>query len=159
MAYEPKQPIYLPVAVFLDLEFHLMDTRPGAKPETFITELVQRWLAVDKERFALRRNGQPTRGFQWKNIFLPDGTSLRTCHSDNVEFAKVVGDHIVSDDGTLLTPSLFANRHAKGRNAWRFVWLRFPGDDYWIRAAECRTRFDNLQQRQSTSDSTMSKMV
>ncbi|MYM97942.1 hypothetical protein GTP90_29250 [Rugamonas sp. FT81W] len=54
---------------------------------------------------------------------------------------------------------LFANRQAKGRNAWRFVWLRFPGDDYWIRAAECRARFENLQQQRSTTDSTMSKTV
>jgi len=159
MAYEPKQAIYLPIGDFLDLELHLMETRPGVKPETFIVDLVQRWLAVDKERLALRRNGRAIHGFQWKNIFLPDGTSLRTSHGDSVEFAKVVGDHIVSDDGTSLTPSSFANRHAKGRNAWRFVWLRFPGDDYWIRAADCRMRFENLQQQRSSRKIEMSKVV
>lgn len=159
MAYEPKQPIYLPIGDFLDLELHLMETRPGVKPETFVMDLVQRWLVLDKERLALRRNGRAMRGFQWKHIFLPDGTSLRTSYHDNVEFAKVVGDHIVSDDGTALTPSLFANRHAKGRNAWRFVWLRFPGDDYWIRAADCRTRFDNLQEQRAISKIEMSKVV
>ncbi|WP_374583380.1 hypothetical protein [Pseudoduganella sp.] len=31
-------------------------------------------------------------------------------------------------------------RNAKGRNAWRFVWLRFPGDDYWVRAGTYRLR-------------------
>jgi hypothetical protein len=46
-----------------------------------------------------------------------------------------------------LTPSMFANRHAKGRNAWRFVWLRFPGDDYWVRAANCRMHSDDLAQK------------
>jgi hypothetical protein len=51
----------------------------------------------------------------------------------------VVGDRIRADDGEYLTPSLFANRHTTGRNAWRFVWLRFPGDDYWVRAGNCRT--------------------
>lgn len=159
MAYEPKQPVYLPISDFLNLELHLMDTHPGVKPEAFVTELVQRWLTADMERLALRKNGQPMRGFQWKNIFLPDGTRLRTRYGDNIEFAKVAGNHIVTDDGESFTPSLFANRHAKGRNAWRFVWLRFPGDDYWIRAADCRTRFDDLQRNQSTRKAEMSIAV
>ncbi|NRR29637.1 hypothetical protein HSX11_05520 [Oxalobacteraceae bacterium] len=129
MEYEAKQAEYLPTYDFLNLEFHLMDTRPGVKPNAFVTELIKRWLAVEMERLALRKSGRAMRGFQWKNVFLPDGTSSRTSYNGAVEFAKVVGDHIVSDSGELLTPSLFANLHAKGRNAWRFVWLRFPGDD------------------------------
>ncbi|MRV70251.1 hypothetical protein GJ700_00760 [Duganella sp. FT92W] len=159
MTYEPKRTIYLPTGDFLDFELHLMETRPGVKPEAFLTELMLRWLTADKERLALRKNGRAMRGFQWKNIFLPDGTSLRTSYCGNVEFAKVVGDHIVSDDGTSLTPSLFANRHAKGRNAWRFVWLRFPGDDYWIRAADCRVRFENLHLQRSNNNAEMSNVV
>lgn len=159
MPYEPKQAIYMSIEEFLDLELHLLETRPGIKPETFVTELVQRWLKIDKERLALRKNGRAMRGFQWKDIFLPDGTSLRTSYCGNIEFAKVVGDHVISADGTSLTPSLFANRHAKGRNAWRFVWLRFPGDDYWIRAADCRTRFDDFRRQQSTSKIEMSRVV
>jgi hypothetical protein len=46
MEYEPKQAVYPPTCDFLELELHLMDTRPGVKPEAFLTELVQRWLAV-----------------------------------------------------------------------------------------------------------------
>lgn len=144
MEYEPKRAIYLPLEDFVNLEFHLMDTRPGANPDAFVAELVKRWLALEMERLALRKNGQATRGFQWKNVFLPDGTNLRTSYLDAVEFAKVAGDRILSSDGESLTPSLFANRHTKGRNAWRFVWLRFPGDDYWIRADDHRARFAGL---------------
>ncbi len=47
MAYEAKQAVYLPVTDFLNLEFYLMDARPGVKPDTFATELVNRWLAVE----------------------------------------------------------------------------------------------------------------
>lgn len=140
MAYEAKQSLSLPIVDYLRLELHLMETRPDVRPEAFVTGLVQRWLTIDTERLALRKNGPAMRGFQLKNIFLPDGTRLRTSYRHAVEFAKVVGDHIVSDDGTRLTPSLFANRHAKGRNAWRFVWIRFPGDEHWSRAADCRKR-------------------
>ncbi|WGG48713.1 hypothetical protein [Rugamonas sp. DEMB1] len=42
MEYQPKQAVDLPTCDFLELEFHLMDTRPGVKPEGFVTELVQR---------------------------------------------------------------------------------------------------------------------
>lgn len=31
MEYEAKQPVYLPVQDFLQLELHLAETRPGAK--------------------------------------------------------------------------------------------------------------------------------
>jgi len=149
MAYEAKQPVYLPIADFLNLEFYLMDARPGVKPDAFITELVNRWLAVEMERQSLRERGYPMRGFQWKNVFLPEGTALRTSYCNAIEFAKVVGDKVIAEDGTKLTPSQFANRHAKGRNAWRFVWLRFPGNDYWERASTCRLRHHDSLSSQS----------
>jgi hypothetical protein len=65
------------------------------------------------------------------------------------------GIGIRSDDGEYLTPSLFVNRHTTGRNAWRFVWLRFPGDDYWIRADNCRTSASKKLRRHAISDSTV----
>jgi len=159
MAFEAKQPIYLPVGDFLELQFHLMDTRPGVKPDAFVTELVQRWLAIEMERLALRKNGQAMRGFQWKNVFLPDGTSLRTSYQQTFEFAKVAGDRILADDGESVTPSLLANRHAKGRNAWRFIWLRFPGDDYWVRADAYRARFTEQQRRRAIKEVDASELV
>lgn len=142
MEYEAKQPVDLPIVDYLKLELHLMETHPNLRPDAFVTDLVRRWLVIDTERLALRKNGPPMRGFQWKNLFLPDGTKLRTTYRHATEFAKVVGDRIVSEDGARLTPSRFANRYAKGRNAWRFVWLRFPGNDAWSRAADCRSRLD-----------------
>lgn len=138
MEYEAKQPVFLPIVDFLELELYLMNTRPGVTPDTFLKDLVKRWLATETARQPAQDDGPTLRGFQWKTLFLPDGTILRTSHGDKVEFARVSGDHIVSEDGTTLTPSLFANRHAKGRNAWRFVWLRFPDDECWMRAEHCR---------------------
>lgn len=41
--------------------------------------------------------------------------------------------------GTPTTPSRLANASGCGtRNAWRAVWLRFPGDRAWKLAAACR---------------------
>ncbi|WP_426166376.1 hypothetical protein [Pseudoduganella sp. R-34] len=159
MGYEAKQPVDIPVADFLELEFYLMDVRPGVKTEAFIAELVNRWLKTELERRDLKDRGHSLRGFQWKSIFLPEGTNLRTSYCSVIEFAKVVGDRIVAEDGAMLTPSQFANRRAKGRNAWRFVWLRFPGDDYWIRAEDRRLRCDDLLSKQSKTRGELSKAV
>lgn len=159
MEYEARQVVYFPVVDFLELELHLLETRPGVKPDAFINDLVKRWLARDIERQGLQTSSPALRGFQWKMLFLPEGTLLRTSHDDKVEFARVRGDHIVSDDGATLTPSLFANRHARGRNAWRFVWLRFPGDDGWVRAVKCREQCGNPPRKQSTQGAALSKSI
>lgn len=140
--YEHKQIVNLPTADFLNLELHLLETRPGITPEAFLTGMVRRWLAVEMERAELRKNGVAIRGFQWQSVFMPHGTRLRTSYRATIDFAEVINDQIRSDDGRPLTPSLFANRYATGRNAWRFVWLRFPGDEHWVRASACRTRIN-----------------
>lgn len=151
MEYEATQAIEIPVLDYLEMELHLMEARPGVRPETLVRELVKRWLATETEQSTSHTGIPEVRGFQWKELFLPDKTMLRTSHGDNVEFAVVDGDRIVSKDGVTLTPSLFANRHGKGRNAWRFVWLRFPENDGWSRADDCRGRRQAQPPNQSTS--------
>lgn len=159
MEYEPQRPVYLPVVDLLQLELHLGVTRPGMKLEAFLMELVRSWMANESDSKEPRIDGPALRGFQWKTLFLPDGTILRTTHGETAEFAKVSGEHIVSEDGTKWTPSLFANRRTKGRNAWRFIWLRFPGDEAWIRADDCRARHDGRSLKQSKDLSQQSKTV
>lgn len=159
MEYEAKRAVNFPVLDLLQLELHLGETRPGVKLEAFLVDLVQRWLAKDTARTVARESGPVVHGFQWKNLFLPDGTILRTGSGNEVEFAKVSSDHIVSNDGVMLTPSQFANRHSKGRNAWRFVWLRFPGEGNWVRADDCRARLGELPRKQSKGASEPYKTV
>ncbi len=145
MPYVATETVRLPVGLYVDLDFHLMATQPSVKLDVFVTELLQRWLVVEKERLALHRGGPPLNGFQWKGVFLPDGTNLRTSHGSRTEFAKVVGERIVCER-EFVTPSAFANRHATGRNAWRFVWLRFPGEANWIRAGDYRARLERQEE-------------
>ena len=62
-------------------------------------------------------------GYQWKQVFLPEGTRLRASFGRQPYFATVVGAEIKSD-GHAVSPSCFANLHGSGnRNAWRAVWL------------------------------------
>ncbi len=141
MSYVATQVVKLPVVLYLELDLYLMKTKPGVAIDEHVAELLQRWLSIEKERQSLRQNGPPLDGFQWKSVFLPDGTNLRTRHGGHTDFAKVVGDRILFNR-ECVTPSTFANRNAAGRNAWRCVWLRFPGDEDWIRADDCRARLD-----------------
>lgn len=79
------------------------------------------------------------RGYQWKQLFLPDGTRLRASYGREAYFAEVEGSDIRCD-GRSLSPSGFANLRGSGnRNAWKAVWLRFPGSPQWVLAAACRT--------------------
>lgn len=148
MEYEAKQAVHLPALDYLEL--HLLETRPGVKPDALVAELVKSWLATETSRHhSQAQQGAEMRGFQWKNVFLPHGTCLRTGYGDAVEFARVVGNRLVADDGHSLTPSAFANRRTKGRNAWRFVWVRFPDDNSWIRADDCRSRCSSFPLKRS----------
>jgi hypothetical protein len=77
-------------------------------------------------------------GYQWKQVFLPSGTVLRASFGGQPYFAVVEGS-LISFDQRKLSPSAFANLQGSGnRNAWKAVWLRFPGSVEWLRADVCR---------------------
>ncbi len=79
-----------------------------------------------------------SRGYRWKQVFLPNGTELRVIHAGRSTYAMVQDEQIISD-GLPITPSQLANLRGCGtRNAWRTIWLRFPGTTRWQRANECR---------------------
>lgn len=43
MTYEAKCPVYISTTDYLELDLHLMDTRPVVKPDAVVGELVKRW--------------------------------------------------------------------------------------------------------------------
>ena len=79
-------------------------------------------------------------GYQWKRVFLPDGTLLRTVFDGKNYHAMVEGDHILYQDKAV-SPSGFVNAvGGMRRNAWRCTWIRFPDSDEWKLADTLRTR-------------------
>ncbi len=77
-------------------------------------------------------------GYQWKNLFLPHGTSLRTKYAGRTIYCYVDGDVIIHD-GQETSPSLFANSAGGvNRNAWKAVWLLLPEATSWKPAAALR---------------------
>ncbi|MBV7537308.1 hypothetical protein KW842_16185 [Duganella sp. sic0402] len=85
-------------------------------------------------------NASTEAGHQWKQLFLPEGTRLRAAFGGEPYFAVVKGAEIRCGDRTV-TPSGFANLQGSGnRNAWKAVWLRFPGNEQWVLADVCRSK-------------------
>jgi hypothetical protein len=85
--------------------------------------------------------GMPvTSGYQWKHVFLPQGTLLRTVFNGRNYHAMVDGDEL-RFEGVGTTPSRFANT-AGGvrRNAWKVIWILFPNTGSWKLADDLRQR-------------------
>ncbi len=80
------------------------------------------------------------KGYQWKSLFLPDGTVLRTVFEGKNHHCVVESDQILYN-GQAVSPSGFVN--AVGgirRNAWRSTWILFPDARQWQLADALRPR-------------------
>jgi hypothetical protein len=79
-----------------------------------------------------------TSGYQWKRLFLPNGTLLRTVFNGKNTHCLVEGDQILYD-GKAISPSGFVNA-AGGirRNAWKSTWIIFPDSKHWTLADTLR---------------------
>jgi hypothetical protein len=88
-------------------------------------------------------------GYQWKRLFLPSGTVLRTSFKGRNYQATVDGDCVMFD-GRAVSPSEFVNAAGgTARNAWRAVWLLFPDEKTWRIAASCRDALGQSPQRRN----------
>ncbi|WP_395400476.1 hypothetical protein ACHMW6_23820 [Pseudoduganella sp. UC29_106] len=106
--------------------------------EPFICEAIRNYV-----RPAAAAEAQPAEpsgtGYQWKQVFLPDGTRLRASFGGHKYFAKVEGGEIKYGEHAM-SPSRFANLQGSGnRNAWKAVWLCLPGSEEWLLADVCRS--------------------
>jgi hypothetical protein len=91
-------------------------------------------------------------GYQWKGLFLPSGTVLRTAFKGRTHQATVQGDAVFFD-GRAVSPSEFVNAvGGTARNAWRAVWLLFPDEKIWRPAATCRDALGQTPQRRTAVD-------
>ena len=71
------------------------------------------------------------RGYQWKSLFLPEGTILRSWSYGEHNYARVEGDKIMHE-GLSVTPNEFARSFARtARNAWFDLSVRRPGDKHF----------------------------
>jgi hypothetical protein len=79
-------------------------------------------------------------GYQWKHLFLPPGTLLRTIFRGKNYHCLVEAEHLLYE-GKPVSPNVFVN--AVGgirRNAWRSIWVLYPNTTDWKLADTLRTR-------------------
>jgi len=97
---------------------------------------IQEWVAHNSpESIPLSMRG----GFQWKQLFLPNGTVLRTIFSGK-HYHCIVEEDQVRYNGEATSPSGFANMCGVRRNAWKVIWVLFPNTQTWKLASSLRQR-------------------
>ncbi|HEY0061203.1 MAG TPA: hypothetical protein VGC21_03715 [Telluria sp.] len=109
-----------------------------------VEEAVDEWMRKDQPGAA----GEPEfAGYQWKSLFLPDGTVMRTVFAGRSHHCRV-DQHQIMYEGKAVSPNGFAS--AVGgvrRNAWKSIWLLLPDTKHWQRADAMRVRRQPLASR------------
>jgi hypothetical protein len=156
----PEQPVvYVPIPASIYSEFILRRGEHydvAARIEGILADFLDRtrgdadiWSEQHAEEAAeddtnqqeqRRINGDPSKGYQWQTVFLPNGTQVRMLYRAQNHYAAVQHERLIYE-GESLSPSEFASRIAVGtkgertnRNAWRDLYLLLPGRKDWVQA-------------------------
>ncbi|MQA19566.1 hypothetical protein [Rugamonas rivuli] len=118
----------------LALMERLRETGATIDPAEAVDAAIRLWLAAPSEA-----PPAAPRGYQWKTLFLPEGTWLRMAYRGDHEYAIVEGDQIMYK-GRAISPNQFASGYADSvRNAWQDISIRMPGEKNW-KMADARRR-------------------
>jgi hypothetical protein len=123
--------VVVPTELYVELLFQLRKYGDTRQPEEVLPLAIKAWLASYL--------GNPCgRGYQWKELFLPDGTELRTRYRGVYYYAKVEGDQLRYGGISVSPRSWVAHLTGSVRNAWRDVWIRQGVNSWWVQASAMR---------------------
>lgn len=96
-------------------------------------------VAEEEDKASREKYGDPGRGYQWQNLFLPNGTQVRMKYAHRDTYAEIRQSQFCFGEESL-SPSQFARRVANNtnRNAWRDLYIKFPGEASWKLADSLR---------------------
>ncbi|MFC0170041.1 hypothetical protein ACFFKC_18370 [Pseudoduganella danionis] len=97
-------------------------------------QAIKAWIAAQK------KGEEPLRGYQWKQLFLPEGTQVRMEYLQRCYFAQVSGDQLMFGQRAVTPRGMTLAIAGDGRNAWRDLWIRMPGERQWCNAGLLRSR-------------------
>jgi hypothetical protein len=137
--YHPAPASTIPISLQVQQNLSLASCQSGYQKEDWeiVADAVDEWL---RRHNPAALDTPLTSGYQWKRLFLPDGTLLRTVFNGKNHHCLVEGDGIVYDNKPV-TPSGFVN--ALGgirRNSWKSIWILFPNTTEWKLADALRPR-------------------
>lgn len=143
-----KPHICIPISTeqFMALTDFLKSSDNDKDPVDVIAEAVSSWIdgAGSKQSpTALKTLKSSDRGYHWKDVFLPNGTSLRMKYKGDFYYAAVQGDNIIYESRGV-SPSEFCNSVTNtSRNAWNDIWIKRPNDSEWVYANTLRKNTQN----------------
>jgi hypothetical protein len=148
---EFREALEVPPATLLAVSEHLRKVGSNLSVDQAATIAIEEWLLANRQP-APRCQPDPLRGYQWKEVFLPDGTDLRMSYDCETYYARVMGDQLMYQ-GRRVSPRFFTQLVAPGvRNAWRDLWVRLPGTRAWKRASALRKELEKSATPQSPAD-------
>lgn len=129
----------IPTKQFVEIIEFLKINSLDRDPVEIVHQAIEYWIdnaSWKKEEFF----GLEVRGFWWKKLFVPHGSSARLIYKGSVFVAEVVEDGL-SYLGKTWSPSEFVHEVTHtSRNAWRDIEFRFPDSDTWQLADDLRKR-------------------
>lgn len=78
--------VEVPVGAYLELAFQLRSSGDMRQPDEVVALALKTWLG--------NRQGKSYGGFQWKSLFLPDGTELRMRYRGVDYYATIDSDKL-----------------------------------------------------------------
>lgn len=136
--------VQLPTHTLLELIQRLERCTGSKDVSAAIASAVELWLTEQKQ-FPKKADPDGLHGYQWKCLFLPEGTVLRSWSYGEHNYARVEGDHIIHK-GREVSPNQFARAFARSnRNAWDDLFIRRPGDKQFKLACVLRKETQRAQ--------------
>ena len=130
--------IPIPTVQFVELVEFLKNKGDPTDPVEVVSKAIDYWMDNASWKPELLA-ASSARGYQWKTLFLPEGTEIRMQYKGAYSYAKVDGDDIIFM-GKPISPATMANTVAgSARNAWRDIWIKRPTDREWRLADDCRS--------------------
>jgi hypothetical protein len=129
--------VQLPTDTLLRLVERLKSRGGSQDMSEAITSAIESWLDGHSDGSHVQE-GFGARGYQWKSLFLPEGTILRSWSYGEHNYARVEGDEIIHE-GKSASPNQFARSFARTtRNAWFDLSVRRPGEKHFKMASLLR---------------------
>ena len=139
--------IPLPTSLFLELVDFLREQGSDRDPVSAIETAINYWVdnASWKQEDLLPEIFTKDKGYTWKELFLPHGTSVRMKYKGTYYYANVVSDQILYNE-QVVSPSEFTYQVTSSRrNAWRDIEIRRSNDSEWISAAQLRNAIKKVR--------------
>lgn len=88
----------------------------------------------------IEKYGNPKKGYRWQELDLPNGTQLYMEYKREKHYACIKNEKIIFKEESL-SPSQFVRKITNTtRNAWRDIYIQFPGKNEWKLADVLRSQ-------------------